>query len=290
MNISMSLEDFEKVFSLFTQRELFKEANKNIELIKKIVTSVTREMKIDLVESLVINIHVGDLKRASIEFKEEQIKKVSNPWMVYLLCKMMEDDKSLGKEIISIYLTKYSKKGYESGEYFGDLLTVFSHVDKGSHVQLSSLEKFLTKTDKLKYVKGARKSVTTTLTGVNEIKTFSVHPAAKDEIVLIENLKNHLDLTGKHRRTNCPVCDETHLIDETNITKILSVDGDIFKYVCLHEKNNVYIDKEVFKMSIRKYVNSKDSILHKSMFVLNNFKKLVEEGQGDEKEVNHDSA
>jgi hypothetical protein len=35
-------------------------------------------------------------------------------------------------------------------------------------------------------------------------------------------------------------------------------------------------------MSIRKYVNSKDITLYKSMFVLNNFKKLVEEGKRSE--------
>lgn len=288
MYISMTLEDFEKVFYSFTHRDLFEEDNKNIEIVKKITASATSEIKRDFMESLVINVHVRDLKRATIEFREDQIKRVSDPWIVYLLCKLMEDDKSLGEEIISVYLTTYSKKGYEAGEYITNLLTVFAHVDKGSHVQLSSLEKFLTRTDKVVYVKGAKKSVTTTLTGLNETKTFSVHPDAKDKIVLMGNLKNYLDLTGKHRRTNCPVCDETHLIDEKNITKVLSVDGDIFKYVCLHEKNNVYIGQEVFKMSIGKYVKSKDSTLHKSMFVLNNLKKLLEERQRDEKAVSHD--
>jgi len=289
MYVEMSLGDFKEVFFSFSQRCILDKMSKNKDIIKKIVSRATREMKIDLVESLVINVHVLDIKKSSIEFRKEHIVKVSNLWVVYLLCRLIDDDKSLEGETISIYLSKYTKKGYEAGEYFTNLMTVFSHVDKGSHVELSSLERFLSKSDKLKYVKGVRKSVTTTLTGLDETKTFSVHPLAKEKIVSIKDLGGYLDIRGRHRRTKCPICSETHLINESNITKILSVEGVFFKYICLHEKNSAYIHKGFFQMNLNKYIKSKETPLHKSMFIINNFNKLIEEGKQVQKDLNNET-
>lgn len=288
MCLDLSLHKLKKLSDPFFEG-MIKDKSFNKKIVKNILSKVTDEMKDELIESCIVTLFVNDVTMGLKDLRTINIQRISDPWIVYLLCEIVRDDTSFGEKKIAIVLLPYSKKGYEATTFFRELLHTFSHVNKGTHIDLDSFESILSRSQKTTYAKGVKKSVTTTLTGLDNTKSFVPHKDTKHEIVSLERLSNYLNLEGKHRRVKCPVCDESYLITTSNLTKVLHVDDTKFIFKCTHEKNSKMIDKNFFELNISNYISGKEKSVDKSMFVLNNFKKLIELSRKRKKEENEPS-
>jgi len=256
--------------------------SRNYKIIDKFLEKSTINFRRDFLKSSVIVLHVSDVDKSEIELHSSQVKQICDPWLVYLFCKIVAKDKMeiLKKEsseplYAHVCLLTYSKKGYEAKEFMSTLLTSFSSVDKGKQINIDRIESLLSKSDKKEYVKGVQESVTATLLGRGEDKALRIPKEAQNGIVAFSELGKALNIKDKRKKTQCPICKEKYMIDQSNLTKILFFKGETFIYKCDHKKSLEHIGGDPFEKDLSSYLPMSATNKEKSMFVLINFKHIA---------------
>jgi len=284
MIIEMSILEVKNLLSKYVELKLIEERERIGYILDKFISSGSDEMKKNFIKSFLIGIYVTDVSKAEAELKPMFIKKLVDPELCLLLMEILNDKiflKNQSEENIKlkIFVDKYIKEEYEVKNYFNNLLVSFSNIDTGKTLNLKIIENCLTDENKKNYIKGTQKAVTTTLTGKQIDNSFRPHPEAQKKIVLIKDLRSYLILGDKSRIVKCPICNGENKITNKNLTEILQVKNDVFVYKCIHSESESKIGKDFFRMNIGQYFEKIYSEKEKSMFVLNNFDRLIDDAR-----------
>jgi len=276
--LSMTASELVKKLDNLIVERLVLEKVEAIQIIRHMVQKMSKQMKVNFYTGLCIEIYVTDVKKAEIELFPHMIKNVSNFWVAYFFYEIVRDDINLfANKMIQVRLIEYTKNIYEAKEFINALLNSVVHLGKGISLDLNSIESILSEDDLKVYAKGAKESVINTLTKKSVSNTFRIHPDYKERIVGIQELGRYLDLGGRHRSLDCPVCGEKYMIDKQNINNVIHFQDNKFIFNCLHTKTEIVkdIDKKRFVCDLSEYLNNTINKYHKQMFVLNNFTMIV---------------
>lgn len=250
----------------------------NEQQVKKLLSKLTDKAIGALLKNAKLTFYVSNVEKVTQQLYLTNIKDSDNKMYVYLIYKLIEKENLQNSmDEIIIEALKYNKFNKEVNEFINKTLNLVEYTTtaKGTTIDIEKLDEIYTCEHK-DIAKGARKSAFSTLTEKTREKTFRVTEIAKKRIVEIDELESRfLNLKDKHISLRCPVCNDEHVLESENIDKILSVKASTIQFICAHLKSK-FIDRAPFIINLENYFKSDTKKLHKQMFLINNFKKLIE--------------
>lgn len=280
MIIKKSIKDVFKIIEQFSKQYYIDE--KKREQIKVISDKLTHNAIEELFTELNLHFYVQDENEAIQKLLISNVKAVKNNMFICLIhkiitnCNLEESDK-----VIYIRIQKYNKQSLELETVLNSVLNLIEFTDSRQSLSINTQRIDNLYSGEPNYiVKGAQKSITTTLTGKKKNTTFIAHPATKNRdeknqityyLVPIEKLNNaYLSLKNKSVNLICPICSTKYIEDENTINQRFFVNGNEITFKCRHIGNHLV--EMPFSINLENHFTKETTEIEKIMFFINNFK------------------
>jgi len=243
-----------------------------------LVDKLTKTAANNILNNIYLTIHVQDINEAVQKIHINNIRKVDDEVYVCILYKIINKFDLQSSDVkVKIHLKKYSKYTSEVNDVIHALAFLIRNTDtqKSLSINTKKIDE-LYDGNLIQFAKGAKKSLTATLIGKHKNDKFVVHPYTKNRIVSIQDLSDaYLDLKDKTVTIKCPVCQEKFIISKENIEKIISVQDNKIQINCKHTKSKEHIASLPFSIDLSNHFENNTKKTDKIMFLINNFKKLI---------------
>lgn len=280
MIIRKSIKDIFKIIEKFSKEyNVDEEKRKQIKVISDKLTHNAIE---ELFTELNLHFYVQDENEAIQKLLISNVSAVKNNMFICLIHKIIsnygwEDS----DKVIYVRIQKYNKQALELETVLNSVLNLVEFTDSRQLLSINTQKIDNLYSGKANFiVKGAQKSITTTLTGKKKNNTFIAHPATKkiDEkkqityyLVPLEKLNNaYLSLKNKSVNLICPICSIKYNEDENTINQRIFVKENEITFKCRHKGKHLV--EMPFSVNLENHFTKKTTEIEKIMFFINNFK------------------
>lgn len=272
--LSLDLEKVDEIKSLSVQQK---------NRFKIISTKIKPELVDIIISNLHLHIYVKHIKSALEDLSIENIIAVDKIFILYILkLYFIQNPKINDKDVTVIYSS--NKKEYFIKSSFDFILNVVAYCKTGITLDQERIESIIPEQHRLSLFKGYRKSVLSTLLGVKSNNYYVAHPDSKYRIVYISELKStrYQLSNGKYLNLPCPICKQSHRIDEKTVSKVLVVKNNILTFNCQHiakDALETVVLQNPYTYSFLKHFSETEmkklTVKEKQILFINNYKRIT---------------